>query len=506
MSVPKQPDLQRALGLPVWVFQAFVAILLLLKLGYSLVVPPRGDEAYYWLWGQHLELSYFDHAPFIGWAMAVSDRIFGWNLFALRAGNFVSLAGSAVILLHWARQLAPDDWQRAFWGSLAVYLASPLVFGITTIAYPDAWLMFFCLLSAHFFARAFTAQIDRGMVTPLNLYAGGIALGFAALSKYNAALFGVGVALAIVASLRLRPLLKSPHLYLAALASLAVLSPVVVWNASNEFISFRFQLYERHGSTWLSDINWPQFTHYAISLSLYASPFLLVPILRMMAKRVGTGELAGLQLLGRATLLASLVPISILALFVAGAPHWAISGLVVPAAIAIYFFWSRWLVLGHLVLGTLAGVVVVGYYMTYAFSNPGGDAEASRFYGWEQVGARMQQLAVEHGAATTLAGSRYEYISMVSWALRSTDVTSLSLARDEFDYWRDDAALAGQNIIILDERRQGTKPFEAIFESVEVLESFEVRLFGRELHSYPLLLGQNYRPAPDPRELAQQPE
>ena len=90
MSVPKQPDLQRALGLPVWVFQVFVAILLLLKLGYSLVVPPRGDEAYYWLWGQHLELSYFDHAPFIGWAMAVSDRLFGWNLFALRAGNFAS--------------------------------------------------------------------------------------------------------------------------------------------------------------------------------------------------------------------------------------------------------------------------------------------------------------------------------------------------------------------------------------------------------------------------------
>jgi hypothetical protein len=29
----------------------------------SFTMNPIGDEAYYWLWGQHMALSYFDHPP-----------------------------------------------------------------------------------------------------------------------------------------------------------------------------------------------------------------------------------------------------------------------------------------------------------------------------------------------------------------------------------------------------------------------------------------------------------
>ena len=30
-------------------------------------IPVLGDEAYYWFWGQNLQLSYFDHPGMVGW-------------------------------------------------------------------------------------------------------------------------------------------------------------------------------------------------------------------------------------------------------------------------------------------------------------------------------------------------------------------------------------------------------------------------------------------------------
>ena len=59
--------------------QLAVAGFLLLRLAYAVVVPPNGDEAYYWLWGGHLQLSYFDHAPMVGWTSAIGRLLLGWT-------------------------------------------------------------------------------------------------------------------------------------------------------------------------------------------------------------------------------------------------------------------------------------------------------------------------------------------------------------------------------------------------------------------------------------------
>lgn len=182
------------------------------------------------------------------------------------------------------------------------------------------------------------------------------------------------------------------------------------------------------------------------------------------------------------------------ALFVPTAPHWAVVGLVIPITLAAWFFVSRWLVLGHLVFGTLVNVAVAAYYMHYAFVNFGGDGEASRFYGWDQVGARMSQFAAERGAVPTLAAHGWQATSKIGFALRTIDVTSLSPAIDQYDFWRDEEALAGRDMVIVDEFGVGVEGFAPMFEQVEVLEAYEIVLFGNRLRSYNILLGRGYRP------------
>src|SRR5690606_25387430 len=130
----------------------------------------------------------------------------------------------------------------------------------------------------------------------------------------------------------------------------------------------------------------------------------------------------------------------------------------------------------------------------YAFVNFGGDGEASRFYGWDQVGARMTELAVEHGAVTTLAAQGWQATSKIGFALRTTDVTSLSPAIDQYDFWRDEEALDGRNMVVVDEFGVGAAGFAPMFEQVEVLEAYEIVLFGKPLRSYNILLGRGYRP------------
>jgi dolichol-phosphate mannosyltransferase len=65
------------------------------------------------------------------------------------------------------------------------------------------------------------------------------------LSKYTGLFLGIGAFLAMAAHRGWRRHFMSIHPYLAALFALALVSPVILWNAQHEWASFRFQFSER---------------------------------------------------------------------------------------------------------------------------------------------------------------------------------------------------------------------------------------------------------------------
>ncbi|RME16471.1 MAG: hypothetical protein D6797_04435, partial [Bdellovibrio sp.] len=48
---------------------------LLIKFVLALFLPLFPDEAYYWVWSHHLQLSYFDHPPFIAWLLTLGHPL-----------------------------------------------------------------------------------------------------------------------------------------------------------------------------------------------------------------------------------------------------------------------------------------------------------------------------------------------------------------------------------------------------------------------------------------------
>jgi len=201
---------------PVVVAQVAVAILIAIKIYLAIFMPPIGDEAYYWMWGQKLGWSYFDHPPLHPWLMRLMSIIFGWNLFSIRALTWFTLGGTLWIFWLWAKRLKPEDPSAWFWPTAAIYLATPLFFLMSGISFHDHLLIFLCALTAHLFL-VFAEKFEAGEPNLRWLYAGAVALGLAVLTKYNGVFIAVGLIVFFIAHRPLRRMWRSVHLYFVAL-------------------------------------------------------------------------------------------------------------------------------------------------------------------------------------------------------------------------------------------------------------------------------------------------
>jgi len=66
-----------------------------LKLIVSGLAPLHPDEAYYWLWSQHLSLGYYDHPPMVAYWIKAGTAIFGENPLGVRFLFCLSFCRSA---------------------------------------------------------------------------------------------------------------------------------------------------------------------------------------------------------------------------------------------------------------------------------------------------------------------------------------------------------------------------------------------------------------------------
>lgn len=220
-------------------------IALAVKTALAIWLPFSNDEAYYWVWGHHPQWSYFDHPPMVGW-------LFWLGTFLESFGNAARLPGvwmGHLTLLFWNEILKPylDDAKRAWW--MIFVLFSPF-FGIGSLVItPDVPLLFFWSLSLLLFLKF----IKR----PSAFLAGafGAALGLGFCSKYMIVLF-VPTALAWLAWSGEWRKLRWKFVPLTILGGLLFCAPVVYWNSTHDWVSFRFQL--GHGLSsekWQTD--WP---------------------------------------------------------------------------------------------------------------------------------------------------------------------------------------------------------------------------------------------------------
>ncbi len=440
------------------------------------------DEAYYWLWGQHLALSYYDHPPLNAWLQGLSSALFGWSIFGLRAMVALCLGLDILILWAFARRFAPPgEARRWFLVTLVLFAATPIFAGVTAIALPDHVLLTFVLAATLGFA-SFLERFQRGEIRWIELFAGAVALGLAGLAKYNGALLGVGLALAIVLVPAYRPLLKRWQLYAAGAVAIAMQAPVLLWNIENGFASFGFILGGRHRGVSALGAAVPAFVAGIVVLLL---PPLLLAIARLYRAARPETRLARI-VAALSTLLFLIGSVFTSVLF-----HWNL----VAYAVLLPFLAphvGRWL----LAVQATAGAIFIAFMIVNFQVVPlvRGDSATTWAYGWDEVAAVVARERAT-GPVGFLAGTDYPTASLLGFAMQDPHVTSLSPGRDQFDFWFDAEAMRDADALIAVDRLRGLRELTyRQFDSLDRVATIPVERFGQSINTIEIWRGRGFRP------------
>ncbi len=214
-------------------------ISLFVKLIVSGFLPLTSDEAYYWVWSQHLQLSYYDHPPFVAWLFWLGDQT-SWLPGSVRwPGVLLGHAGVALWLIALKSFLNED--QRRLWLWLA--LLSPLAGGSAIVLTPDLPLMFFYALSTLCFFK--WRQSPSWQMSLLF----GLSMGLGFSSKYMMVLFALSLIPLIFVSVDVRRAFFR-NVHWLVIGAVVGASPVWIWNLQNDFVSFKFQAAHGLGRRW----------------------------------------------------------------------------------------------------------------------------------------------------------------------------------------------------------------------------------------------------------------
>lgn len=209
-------------------------ISLFVKFALAALLPLAADEAYYWIWSHHLQWSYYDHPPMVAALLWLGRPL--ENFGGMVRWPAILLAHAS--LFFWWKllknRLTPIALER--WMLLA--LLTPLIGFGSLVVTPDLPLLFFWSLSLYCYDRALTTR-------DLNWYAAlGLSLGLGFTSKYHI-VFLVPVFLLHLTFEKEWSRVRFPALLLVVFTGLLGSAPVLFWNATNDWQSFRFQL--EHG-------------------------------------------------------------------------------------------------------------------------------------------------------------------------------------------------------------------------------------------------------------------
>lgn len=459
------------------------------------------DEAHYALYAAHLDWSYFDHPPLVGWVQ--------WPLVALDAPTWLLRLlpealwlGTALLVHGLAERLQVSlPVGVAGWWATAVLALTPLLHVLGIGLLPDTLLMFW---SAALVRLTLDLMPPAALRRPGAWLVLGLLLGLAGLSKYTAIFAAVAVALCLLQA-HGAALLRSPWPWVAVLAALVLVLPVAVWNYANHWISFTYQAQHGAGGGWQA---------------AHVLRFLLVQVLAYgpLLAWAWAGSRQGVAPGARSLLLFFAIPFLVMAVLSGGGtslPHWTAPAWVALAPFAGVGLARAWqqnrhrLVLGLVVAQALVSAVLLG--LMFSAGQPlvanstgqGNSAQPSNpfadLHGWEQAGATARMLAAQQGLHS-VAVQNWTLASRLGWYARPLPVHVLEDRFDQFDLWAGDLPPGGDTLLVDWSQLAYTVPLGAHgFASCTLLATQDVQRLGAPVASFRFFACRNWSGQPQPQ-------
>ena len=482
-----------------------IAALVHFALGFSIEFSV--DEAHYALYAQHLAWSYFDHPPLVGWIQ--------WPLIALTSSEgFIRLIPEllwvisaylvyqATLEIHhllqnrnrdYLTQALPSASNCALMAVLAI-TAAPLPQVLAIGLLPDTLLTPISLSLMMMALR----WLRKNQLSTSEWVLIGVLLGLAGLSKYTAAFTALAL-LAVFLSSPSKSWVSQKGFWIAAIIAFLFICPVLYWNATHGWVSFKYQIAHGSGSAWA----WRRVAAFlGIQIACFG-PALALGGLLFIKYYLRTSKLILWSLLSF-----FLIPFAIFAALSGGGslPHWTTPAwfcLAPFAGIGLAKAWSapqygmkqiiRALLITEATLCMLGfGFVLTGGIPSVApKSNPIAD-----LYGWKSAGQRAAELAKLH-QIDSLAVQNWTLASRAAWYASPLPVFVLDQRQDQFDIWFGQLPVGASTLLVNWSGMPFTPPIggKSAFEQCNLVDRLEITRFGQVLSEFDFNLCTNWHNA-----------
>jgi hypothetical protein len=460
-------------------FITFVAVLRLL------IAPYVGfgvDEAHYVLYGIHLDWSYFDHPPLVGWTQYLFTSIFGVNEFGARVSAILIGFFTSLFLYQLLYQIDKNA-NKAFVSVLALY-GSFIFNALFLMLMPDT-LLFLLMIPIIF--SVIRLEQDDSIKNWLIL---GVLLGLAGLSKYTAVLFVVPILLYVLIKRRYE-LLISPKILLTIITAFIFILPVIYWNIQHDWASFTYQSSHVVGS---KTIHWLGFFR-SLGAQFGAYNPLLVPLAFYGLYKAfrSKNDTLFLSALFGLTLIAFFTYAS---LYKTALPHWSALFYMLFIPIGTYYMLdiSKKYVKVAIAFGLIVSALAYAELTFKFIPFPDYKSIHRDIYGWDTI---MKE------ANAVIKDRDKEAIAVTNWTLASramyynhpynTKVYLIDKRQDQFDLWEDKHKI-GKDLVVIQ-----TKFFHKNLQkymqcdAVKPLKKFDITLNHHKVNSIELVMCKNFQ-------------
>lgn len=455
-------------------------------------VPLSADEAHYALYGLHRDWSYFDHPPLVGWLQSLV-LFFASSDFALRLWPIGLSVATAVVLFRFARQLFPGDSEwLAFW-AVVLYQSGLLFQALGLALLPETPLLLFALLAM----LALLDALERERLAAWLLF--GLCIGLAGLSKYTAVTLVFTAALFVVLQRRL-DVLRTPGPWLAVALALLLIAPVLYWNATHDWLSFRYQLEHGYRS---KDWEWTR-----VGITQLAQFFAYAPgiyVFGLIAMFAGFREWRE-----RGVQLSLLLTLPVLLLFASGSgreeslPHWTALAWAGCTPLAARWMITHWKVRAVRAFTYFSG----GYSLALIFilhvlilfpslPFPGKHHPLAPLTGWPQAAEHAALLRTEFQREephAVLLVHNWSLASRLAWYARPLAVQVPDIRFDQFDLWFGSPENGAAGVMVVpDSSLKSTRRVLERFAHCEERDPLPVYAGGAVIVTFRFYLCRGYR-------------
>jgi len=420
---------------------AFITALSLFRIYYILNCPfdLSPDEAHYWEWSRRLDLSYYSKGPLIAYLIYIGTALFGDTVFGVRFFAVVFSFLSSFFLFLIGKELY-DTKTGVIAGIIFQIIPLFSVYGVLFTI--DSPFIFFWILSLFLFLKSLNSCTASDKSVNITLWILlGISIGIGLLAKYSMAFFYICAFLYMILNKEKRELLFTKEPYISFLISILLFSPVILWNAKNNWVTLRHTAGQAHAYDGLQ-FQFKDLIEFIGSQFGVITPLLLIIIfysLFLFRKKEQGNFLFWFS-------------IPILVFFVLKSiqgkvqGNWPmpgyITGLIAFSKFSVeqFFYRKSWLKI-TIVLAILISFTITAFaHYPFLLNLPPKNDPSVRLYGWNALGKKVSELYKELPGPVFIFSDKYQISSELAFYVEGKPFTyciNIDRRMNQYDIWPD---------------------------------------------------------------------